>query len=289
MSNLNWIETKKECEVEENGELKTKKVTLELAKQKYLGLEKKEAIDIFLRVLSLATIFIPVLLFFQQRNAELNKQKSLYQLGVYSTTITELHSFINKVIGTKEFDESASKVLYEIYPKLVLLNDKNVNNSFNPIKTTTEFSQVMSQVYKTSDAFFTITDSIMLLMMDKTLRNYPNNPEFFKRNYQIKSQVDSYLKQLDRLVIDEDKFNDMTFKKLKSKAFEIVNNLKTAVINFNDNIYYEQAINQSNELTNIRDAILLYKEDHKLYNNNFLSKNIPYLDSIMIETNSLIH
>jgi hypothetical protein len=150
MKKKNWIETKRECEIGENGELITKKVTLELEKEK--GLEKKEIIDISLRLFSLLAIFIPVLLFFQQQKAERDKQKALFQLEVYSNVTTKLHSMINLSIRSKEFETTRNDLFYDIYPKLKLLNEKVVTDSFAPLKDIINFSYGLSTVSNAADS-----------------------------------------------------------------------------------------------------------------------------------------
>src|SRR3954462_10443868 len=126
MDKSKWIETKKECEFDEKGELVVKKVTLELETKK--GLEKKDLIDISLRLVSLLAIFIPILLFFQQQKAERDKQKALFQLEVYSNVTTKLHSMLNVPINSKEFEITKNELFYTIYPKLKLVNDKAVTD-----------------------------------------------------------------------------------------------------------------------------------------------------------------
>jgi len=98
MHNPTWIETKKECELDADGEYIVKKVTLELNRKKYLGLEKKDFIDLLIRTIGIIAIFIPLLLFYLQRDAEIRKQKTLLQLDIYSKTTAELHALLNKSI-----------------------------------------------------------------------------------------------------------------------------------------------------------------------------------------------
>jgi len=150
MNKTRWIETKKECEIDEKGELVIKKVTLELEKHK--GLERKDIIDISLRLVSLLAIFIPILLFFQQQKAERDKQKALFQLDVYSNVTTKLHSLVNVPISSKEFEITKNELFYDIYPKLKLLNDKVVTDTFAKLKDIINFTYGLSSVSNAADS-----------------------------------------------------------------------------------------------------------------------------------------
>src|SRR3954453_8109164 len=145
MKKKNWIETKRECEIGENGELITKKVTLELEKEK--GLEKKEIIDISLRLVSLLAIFIPVALFFQQQKAERDKQKALFQLDVYGNVTLRLHAMADMPVSGKQFETSKNELFYNIYPRLKLLNDKALTDTFAKIKDIINFTYGLSTVF----------------------------------------------------------------------------------------------------------------------------------------------
>src|SRR4051794_15364798 len=150
MNKPKWIETRKECEIGENGELITKKVTLEL--EKYKGLEKKDLIDISLRLVSLLAIFIPILLFFQQQKAERDKQKALFQLDVYGNVTTKLHAMADMPISSKQFESTKNELFYNIYPKLKLLNEKPISDTFGKIKDIINFTYGLSTVFNAADS-----------------------------------------------------------------------------------------------------------------------------------------
>lgn len=125
MSEPKWVETKKEFDITDTGERVPRKVTLEPFKKKYAGFEKKEAIDVGVRVLSLMAIFIPLWLFFQQQKAEVNKQKVLFQLDLYAQITTELHSLLDRPFNNTQFEDSKAKLFYELDPKLKLLGNSS--------------------------------------------------------------------------------------------------------------------------------------------------------------------
>jgi hypothetical protein len=152
MDEPKWIETKKEYSVSECGDLIPTKVTLELEKEKRAGLERKEIIDISLRVVSLLAIFIPIVLFFKQQNAERDKQKALFQLEIYSKTTTLTHSITNTELGSSEFEQIKNNILYEIYPKHVLLNEKSITDTLAALKDVISYTSMISGFTRIGDS-----------------------------------------------------------------------------------------------------------------------------------------
>lgn len=152
MNKGDWIETRKECEVDSTGQLTVRKITLERKRGHYLGLERKEIIDIALRLLSLGAIFIPLFLFYKQQKAERDKQRTFFQLELYSTTTTQLNSLVNQPLGSTGFDQAQGKILYEIYPKLRLLSEDVVVDSFLVLKDIIYYSSIMAKGFNASDS-----------------------------------------------------------------------------------------------------------------------------------------
>jgi hypothetical protein len=208
MKKKNWIETKRECEIGADGELVTKKVTLELEKEK--GLERKEIIDISLRFVSLLAIFIPVLLFFQQQKAERDKQKALFQLEVYSNVTTKLHSMINLPISSKDFETTRSDLFYDIYPKLKLLNERLVTDSFGKLKDIINFSYGLSTVANAADSLNKCFVAIIDGTSGKTLGN--NTP------YSSTKELDQFV-WLDKLNSGEEKVRNWNYETAEIQSF----------------------------------------------------------------------
>lgn len=153
MNEPKWVETKKEYDITDTGERVPKKVTLEPFKKKYAGFEKKEAIDVVLRLVSLLAIFIPLWLFFQQQKAELNKQKVLFQLDLYAQITTELHSLLDRPFNNTQFEDSRTKLFYELDPKLKLLGDSKVISKFKELKQNIPLYLLCSKINVNVDSF----------------------------------------------------------------------------------------------------------------------------------------
>ena len=121
-----WKAVRKEVEVNEMGQEVPKRIIFELEKKKYLGFEKKDFIDFTLRIIGLTAIFIPVLLFYLQSKSESKKQKMLFQLDVYSKTSANVHTLLDQPVIDKNYEQVKNNFFYELYPKIILLDDKAV-------------------------------------------------------------------------------------------------------------------------------------------------------------------
>src|SRR5687768_10013538 len=97
MGDSRWIETKKVYEVSDRGDLKPKKVTLELEKEKQgpWKFGPKEWIDYLFHLVGLFAIAIPLWLFNQGQQEERKKQRALLQVDIYTKASTELASLSN--------------------------------------------------------------------------------------------------------------------------------------------------------------------------------------------------
>ncbi len=126
MEEVKWVETKKECEVDEVGNLVVRKVTLETEKKKSSRLERKDIIDLTLRVVGLLAIGIPVLLFYFQQKVEREKQRALLQIEVYSEASMLLHQLLNdEHLNVLDIEAGKNRVFYQYYPKIALYNDED--------------------------------------------------------------------------------------------------------------------------------------------------------------------
>jgi len=296
MDKSKWIETKKECEINENGDLITKKITLELSKNKYFGLEKKDIIDTVLRFIGLAAIFLPLWLFYQQQNAERNKQKALFQMDVYSHAVTELHSLLNKPMCSQEFEKSKNILLFDIYPKLVLLSDKTVIDTFKSIKNIIEFSSIMCDGFKLSDSLYNMTYNMeeILLSQPKTSKQISLNKadkDFYNTymqiynllsrlaniDYQINNTLDT-AKQLELF----DKAFVHTFIDLKQKA----TSYSDSFMKFKGNNINDFKLDNI-EFYDLQFAIAKLKDEYTEYYTRLLNNGITKFNSVVISSSIL--
>jgi hypothetical protein len=126
-----WIETKKEYEIDAQGNLKPTKITHERIKTSLLGLEKKDFLDLLIKIIGLSAIVIPIFLYYKSNTAEINKQKSIRQFDIYSSVTTELQNIVNKPFLSPEYLTAKDRLLFELKPKVSLLGDSNVIKYFS--------------------------------------------------------------------------------------------------------------------------------------------------------------
>jgi hypothetical protein len=162
MENQNWIETKKECEVNEEGLMTVKKVTLELKRNRILGVENKEFIDIFLKFFGLVSIATPILLFYFQQFEESKNQRALSQIGIYSNTAMHLHKLLNKELTKAEFDSIKEIIFIEFYPQLVLFSNDSIIELFEKINYNLSHYSEISNFIKRYDTLIKDTHSIII-------------------------------------------------------------------------------------------------------------------------------
>jgi len=162
----NWIETKKEYEVIEQGDLTPKRITLEPEKEKenLWRYKPKEVIDLILRFVGIVAIAVPIILFYKGQQAERDKEKALFQLQIFTDATTEMHALANRKPGSPEFEQIKNKLFYQIYPKLRLLNDKPIVDTFRVMKDIIDFSSIAYILFNNVDS---VSEMLRLFNIDR--------------------------------------------------------------------------------------------------------------------------
>jgi hypothetical protein len=302
MTDPKWIETKKEYEFNERGEMKPTKVIVELYKKKYAGFEKKEAIDVVLRLMSLFAIFIPLWLFFQQQKAELNKQKLLFQLDLYSKITTALHSLFDRPYSNPEFESSRSELFFELEPKLKLLGEQGVINKFRDIKYNIPLYALCSRINQNVDTFRYHSDN-MLYYMKNNFSSGPNTLTEDEKSvfYDQLSHVDSihtalitFHETLRKDFILKETYDTTGRNNIKSIASVMMAELNKIEDWQSSVLYLGEAFrdNPSDSLEheidkNLREHTGVMSNQKKISRdyNSFLVREVEHLDSLMILSN----
>jgi hypothetical protein len=142
-----WIETKREYIVDELGNKVLHRTTSEIDESKDSPswfTRNKEPVDFILRLIGVAAIAIPLLLFARGQTAELNKQKALLQIDGYSRLFTELN-IVTSDPGDSIFDSHLNILNHEIYPKIELFSTDSI------IKKTAEILNTLSAIPQLSN------------------------------------------------------------------------------------------------------------------------------------------
>jgi len=132
MGKEKWIETRKEFATTDSGELGPPKVIHE--RDRSTEFNRKEILEIVFRSVTVLAIVIPILIFIGQRSAEIEKQKELFKFEVFTNTSTSFHTMLDSKPGSKEYNDSKAKLFYELYPKLLLINDPDIIRTYDELK-----------------------------------------------------------------------------------------------------------------------------------------------------------
>lgn len=191
MGEHDWIETKKECEVDERGNLVPRLITLERSRKKYLGFEKKDAVDILLRIASFFAVFIPLGLFYLQRKAEINKQKAIYQLQVYAEATSLLHQILEMPADSANFSSASNKLYFDSYPKLRILGENEVSNKFREIKNQLPLYSFLYKIDDHLNNFFQNASHLLDVMLYIDDTHTGDDKKTIERFFQEKKITDS--------------------------------------------------------------------------------------------------
>jgi hypothetical protein len=129
-----WIDIKREYEISQTGERWLTKVSMEEKKRKYLGLEKRDALDLLLRCIGLLAIFIPIYTYFLQQNSQVTARKAEAKLSLYASVTTEIHNIVDRSLSDKDEQATKARLFYDLYPKLVMQGDEKVVRNVGMLK-----------------------------------------------------------------------------------------------------------------------------------------------------------
>lgn len=121
MPKSTWIPTKKEATLNDAGELVDQKVELERASFTF-----KDIIELGVKIIGLAAIATPIILFYQEQKVSLKTQKALKQLEVYSQTAIELSSICRRPVTSAAFIAAKDQLYYDVPPKVAFLFNDNI-------------------------------------------------------------------------------------------------------------------------------------------------------------------
>ena len=134
MAARNKIETKRVYKIK-NGTKVVKEIVEEVEGPPKKDFEKKDYVDLIFKTIGLIAIALPLYLSYLQRKSEIEKQRSLYELELITSTTAELHMLISKDSLNQDFKNSYNKIFFELKPKMSLLKDSSINDVFEQIKT----------------------------------------------------------------------------------------------------------------------------------------------------------
>src|SRR4051812_18793569 len=105
-----WQETKKEFSINEKGEYVATQLTLEKKEAKILGFEKKDFWDQFIKTVGIITIIVPLVLFKCSHDADIDKQKSVMQIELFSSVMSDIQKTLLMPDTGQEFKAAKYKI-----------------------------------------------------------------------------------------------------------------------------------------------------------------------------------
>lgn len=126
-----WTETKRESKSFDNGVLTV--ITEEPLSTKFLSQDKKDLIDIIVKTVGAASIFIPLfLLYFQYKHEnEKNRNEELTQIFINFAVDIEVTK--NSLYSSKEFDSASENLLFKYPAKIAVFKIEELNKHYDEI------------------------------------------------------------------------------------------------------------------------------------------------------------
>ena len=121
-----WVETKREEERNAKGEVIGLKVTTESMPYSHKTLTYRDWIDLVIKVIGFAAIFMPLFLFYKTQKSEIDRQRQIMRYETYSIIDLEVHRAKEQISNGVECDSSISHLRYNLIPKALLFDDSEI-------------------------------------------------------------------------------------------------------------------------------------------------------------------
>jgi len=131
-----WQETRKEYSINEKGDYIATHVTMEKKGSKILGFEKKDFWEQFIKTVGIVTVIIPLILFKCSHDADIDKQKNIMQLELFSNIMSDVQKTLLLPDTSEEFKTAKYKIDIEYYSKIMMLGDDSIVSSYKQMKDT---------------------------------------------------------------------------------------------------------------------------------------------------------
>lgn len=278
-SEFEWIEVKKEFDMNAAGEEVATKIYYEKQAINNALFSKKELIDYLFKIIGILSIFIPIIIFFQQQNAEKRKSERLKKIELYSEATVALHSFSQNLFLDSNYNTKAEFILYGIYPRISFMDDKLIIKQIESIKNSIFFTGRVNKEFIRSF----IMDSITTVLYHMNL-NYSNYDSAFKSTILMQEfyRLKQSRNELNKFLTSQsDSENNLIAK--YSKKIDSLLSLRMDVI------YYAQGLDSRDSILEaqfgypsfpIFDQITMESQYQSDYN-IFMTNEINKLDSLM--------
>ena len=154
------------------------------------------SLDIIVKVAGILTIFIPLLLFYKQQEAENTRNWTEKKRMNIPTYWYRFISWKNSAFS-KAFEEAHNTIFYEVYPRLLIFNDKEILNKVDSLRSLDVFLLQSKDVLEKLNE----TDSLAIVLLDSAGLNTEQYSSLYYRLgmpslfYYFKGTSESFTKQ----------------------------------------------------------------------------------------------
>ncbi|HNP22491.1 MAG TPA: hypothetical protein PKM63_13235 [Panacibacter sp.] len=155
------------------------------------------SLDIIVKVAGILTIFIPLLLFYKQQEAENTRNWTEKKANEYSDLLVSIHKLEKTALFSKAFEEAHNTIFYEVYPRLLIFNDKEILNKVDSLRSLDVFLLQSKDVLEKLNE----TDSLAIVLLDSAGLNTEQYSSLYYRLgmpslfYYFKGTSESFTKQ----------------------------------------------------------------------------------------------
>jgi hypothetical protein len=198
-----WIVSKREFEVDSNGQRILKKVTKEYQDP------KREVFDRSLKIIGGVAIFFPILLFYLQQRKEADSRKTQIKVEAYTNMNLYAKQMLHKEINSNEFNVAYDKFNEQI-SKVVFIDDQPIIRKVDTMQIQIDYMIFINEISQLADS---TNDSFINLYFNI------DNPA------QKKKFLYPYLKNLGKFATKINSMNSLlsTDKILNSPSSRVLN------------------------------------------------------------------
>ncbi len=251
-----WIEIRRDYEYTSANEKQLKKVTEERTKP--AGMDRKERIDLFFRLITAVAIGVPIFLFYLNQKREIASRKAAQQSEVYAALAGALATLERRPVISAAFRNAKDTLYNALSPKVEILFDENIYKEIedlnNDIKAYAWVKFHCDIVPKLYDA----ENDLGVFLKDREIENINTVKNCKEQENELKTMFD--LKE--DMFYDNDSITDNNFYKQRPDFSDYESEMTKLTKTFSDK--RKQLIAFHNAYYNNCDtAMKLIKNGHK--------------------------
>ena len=179
-----WKKVRKELEITKSGEFREVKQVFESKTDYILGFDKKEFIDLIVKIVGIIAIFIPIFLFYLNDKSEKRKERELIEAKVFLKNSSDLNKLINTNQNHQLYDSLMTSIFYNNITELHFFGTKRSNEILDLLELNLRHKSKIDSLYHSLRNF---RKSQSYQVLERQIRQVPK----FGRT--IEMRIDSLL------------------------------------------------------------------------------------------------